>query len=75
MCKIGGDRKAPSRGVFQALGRELSLALVGFALRRKLKSFEDEYGSSFPAGTLCPSEEIQTRVMGSTAGAEVCSVL
>lgn len=34
---------------------------------RKLKSFEDEYGSSFLAGTLCSSEEMQTRVTGSAA--------
>lgn len=67
MCKIGVDRKTPSRGVFWALGRELSLSLDGFALCRKLKSFEDEYGSSFLAGTLCSSEEMQTRVTGSAA--------
>lgn len=64
MCKTGGDRKAPSRRAFWALGRELTLALLGFALCRKLKSFEDEYDSSFPAGTLCSSEEIQTSVTG-----------
>lgn len=67
MCKIGGDRKAPLRGMFWALGRELSLALVGFALCRKPKSFEGEYGSNFSAGTPCSSEEIQTRVVGSAA--------
>lgn len=75
MCKTGGDRKALSGRAFWALGRELSLALVGFALCRKLKSVEDEYGSRSPAGTLCSSEEIQTRVTGSATRAEVCSVL
>lgn len=40
VCKTGGDRKAPLRGTFWALGKELSLALVGFALCRKPKSFE-----------------------------------
>lgn len=67
VCKTGGDRKAPLRGTFWALGRELSLALVGFALCRKPKSFEGEYGSTFSAGTLYSSEEILTRVMGSAA--------
>lgn len=38
-------------------------------------SVEDEYGSRSPAGTLCSSEEIHSRVTGSAPRAEVCSVL
>lgn len=65
MCKTGVTGKLLQEGVFRALGRELNLVLTGFALCRKLKGFEDGYGSSFPAGALCSGEETHSRVVGS----------